>query len=122
EKPETTYTGLMQLRGCADRWPDLAAAAEAKKVLLEYEGKADKPWEADERAEQRRLRLAEARSLGAFASGDLPGLWARSRPGLARGAIDLWQRIAADGPDAPAAREAEKRIPELEKIANKTDK
>src|SRR5262249_54077179 len=45
EKPETVFTGLMQLQGCAGRWPDLAAAAEAKKLLSEYEGKTEKPWE-----------------------------------------------------------------------------
>jgi hypothetical protein len=122
EKPETLFTGLMQLRGCVDRWPDLDAAAEAKKILLEYEGKAEKPWEADEMAERRRFLVARARALDAYVSGDLPGLYADSRPGLARHAIELWQRIAADGPDTPAGKEATKRIPELEKIAVKTDK
>ncbi len=29
---------------------------------------------------------------------------------------------AVDGPDTPAGMEAKKRIPELEKIADKTDK
>jgi hypothetical protein len=122
EKPETVFTGLMQLRGCADRWPDLAAAAEAKKVLLEYEGKAEKPWEADEMAERRRFLVAQARSLDAYVSGDLPDLYAKWRRGRARQAIELWQRVAADGPDTPAGQEAKKRIPELEKIADMPDK
>jgi acetyl esterase/lipase len=122
EKQETVFTGLMQLRGCADRWPDLPAAAEAKKLLVEYEGKEDRPWEADKAAEQRRLLVARARSLDAYVSGDLPDLFAKMRPGMARQAIGLWQKIAADGPDTPAGKEAKKRIPELEKIADKTDK
>jgi hypothetical protein len=122
EKPETVFTGLRQLRGCAERWPDVAAADEAKKILLEHDGKAEKPWEADESAERRRFLVARARALDAFVSGDLPGLWADSRPGMARQAIELWQKIAADGPDTPAGQEAKKRIPELGKIADKTDK
>jgi pimeloyl-ACP methyl ester carboxylesterase len=121
EKPETLFSGLMQLQGCMKRWPDLAAAAEAKKILLEYEGKTEKPWEADDLAEQRRFLVAKARALDAYVSADLPAIYAKERPGLARMAIDLWQKVAADGPDTPAGQEAKKRIPILEKIAGKTD-
>jgi pimeloyl-ACP methyl ester carboxylesterase len=122
EKPETLFTGLMQLKGCMERWPDLAAAAEAKKILLEYEAKTEKPWETDDIAEQRRFLIAKARALDAYVSGDLPKVYAGERPVLAKQAIGLWQQIAADGPDTPAGQEAKKRIPELEKIADKTDK
>jgi hypothetical protein len=122
EKPETLFTGLMQLQGCMNRWPDLAAAAEAKKILLEYEGKTEKPWEADDIAEQRRFLIAKARGLDAYVSGDLPQVYAKEKPVLARQAIELWKQVAADGPDTPAGKEAKKRIPELEKIADKEDK
>ncbi len=122
EKPETLFSGLMQLQGCMKRWPDLAAAAEAKKILEEYEARTEKPWEADDIAEQRRFLIAQARALDAYVSGDLPKIYAQERPGLARMAVELWQKVAADGPDTPAGMEAKKRIPELEKIADNTDK
>src|SRR5262249_2653770 len=49
---DTLYSGLMQLQGCMNRWPDLTAGAEAKKILHEYEAKKEKPWEAEDIAEQ----------------------------------------------------------------------
>jgi hypothetical protein len=122
EDRATLYTGLMQLKGVLERWPDLPAAEEAKKVLLEHEGRKERPWEAEDIAEQRRFLVARARALDAYASGDLPAVYAKMRPDMLRSAIKLWQQVEADSPDSAAGREAKKRIPELEKLLPKSDK
>jgi pimeloyl-ACP methyl ester carboxylesterase len=116
-KRETLYSGLMLIQGCLRRWPDLSAAAEAKKVLLEYEAKNERPWEADDVAEQRRFLTARARALDAYASGELPKEYAKMRPDMAREAIELWRKVAADAPDSLAGVQARTRIPVLEKFA-----
>ena len=100
-----------------NRWPDLPAADEAKKILLDYDGKKEHPWEADDIAEQRRFLIAQARSLDAYATGDFPPQYAKERPGAAKQAMGLWQKVLDDGVDADACREAKKRIPALEKLA-----
>jgi dienelactone hydrolase len=117
EQPKTLYSGLMQLQGCMQRWPDLEAGAEAKKILLEYDARPEKPWEQEDIAEQRRFLIAQARALDAYASGDLPSQYAKMRSDMARQAMQLWQKVLADRPDSEAGREAKKRIPALEKIA-----
>ncbi len=121
-KRDTLYTGLMQLQGCMTRWPDLPEGAAAKKILMEYEAKKDKPWEAEDIAEQRRFLIAQARALDAYACGPLPAQYAKERPEAAKKALELWQQVAADGPDTPAGKEAQKRIPVLQKIAGVKDK
>ncbi len=110
------YAGLMLLKGVLERWPDLPAAKEAKKILLEHEERKDKPWEAEDIAEQRRFLIARARSLDAYASGDLPAQYAKERAGMLKKALELWQLIQKDSPDSPAGKEAGKRIPVLEKL------
>ena len=105
-----------------NRWPDLPAADEAKKVLLDYQGRKDRPWEAEDIAEQRRFLIAQARALDAYASGKLPPQYIKERPGAAKQALALWQKVLADGVNVNACREAKKRIPELEKIAGAADK
>lgn len=117
EQPKTLYSGLMQLQGCMQRWPDLEAGGEARKILLEYDGRSEKPWEKEDIAEQRRFLIAQARALDAYASGELPPQYARMRADMARQALQLWQKVLADRPDSDAGREAKKRIPALEKIA-----
>jgi hypothetical protein len=111
------YSGLMQLQGCMQRWPDLQVGADAKTILLEFEGRTERPWEADDLAEQRRFLIAQARAIDAYASGDLPPQYAKERPDAVRQAIQLWQKVQADGPDTDAGREAKKRLAALEKIA-----
>ena len=113
----TLYSGLMQLQGVMERWQGLPEADEAKKVLLEYDAKKDRPWESDDIAEQRRFLIAQARALTAYATGDLPPQYVKMRGEMARGAIELWKKVLADGPDTDAGREAKKRIAELEKPA-----
>lgn len=116
EAKETVFSGLMLLQGCMNRWPDLPAAEEAKKILLDYDGRKDRPWEADDIAEQRKFLIAQARSLDAYASGDLPAQYLKERPGVGKQAQELWQKVLDDGVDADACREAKKRIPELQKL------
>jgi predicted esterase len=122
EAKETVYSGLMLLQGCMKRWPDLPAADEAKKILLDYDGRKDKPWEAEDIAEQRRFLIAGARSLDAYASGDLPPQYVKERPDAAKEAIKRWQMVLEDGADADACREAKKRVPALEKLIGDSDK
>jgi predicted esterase len=117
EKPEALYSGLMQLQGCMQRWPDLDAGAEAKKILLDYDGRADKPWEKDDIAEQRRFLIAKAHALDAYACGELPPMYIKERPAAARQALQLWQKVLDDGANTAPGREAKKRITVLEKIA-----
>jgi dipeptidyl aminopeptidase/acylaminoacyl peptidase len=115
-KKETLYSGLMQLKGCHERWPDLEAGRAAEKILLEYQEKPERPWEADDVAEQRRFLVAQARALDRYVSVPLEAPYAKMRPGLARRAIALWERVERDSPDSPAGKEAKKRIPELRKL------
>ncbi len=110
------YAGLMQIKGVLERWPDLPAAREAEKVLLEYENRKEKPWEADDIAEQLRFLVAEARSLDAYYTGDLPAQYARERAKKLKDALQRWQFIQKASPDSPAGKEAAKRIPALEKL------
>src|SRR5262245_26898641 len=62
KQPASLYSGLMQIKGIADRWPDVPATREAQKLLEEYDGRTERPWEADDVAEQRRFLIAKARS------------------------------------------------------------
>lgn len=117
KEPPTLFTGLMQLQGISVRWPDLAAAKRAREILLDYDGRTQRPWEADDIAEQRRTLIAEARATDRYASGPLPRQYAKEKQPMARRAIELWQQVLADGPDTPAGKEARSRIPELEKLA-----
>src|SRR5262249_23628831 len=57
---KSVYTGLMQMKGAMERWPDTAAGKKAKAVLLAYK---DEAWEKDDLAEQRRFVTAQAKAL-----------------------------------------------------------
>ena len=93
ETKKTLYSGLMLLQGCMNRWPDLPAADEAKKVLLDYEGRKERPWEAEDIAEQRRFLIAQARALDAYASGKLSPQYVKERPGRAKQALALAKSV-----------------------------
>jgi len=113
---KTLHSGLMQLQGVMTRWPDLAAGESAKRILLEYEGRPDKPWEADDIAEQLKFLIARARALDGYASGKLPDQYAKQRPDMAKAAIELWETIVQDGQDAKAVAEGKRRIPALKEL------
>jgi hypothetical protein len=116
---ETLYSGLMQLQGTMVRWNGLAASAEARKILLEYKGRKDKPWEEEDVAEQRKYMTATARGLDAYASGPLPAQYEKQRVEMAKEAQKLWFILSQENPNSDAAKEAQKRIPELQKIIDK---
>lgn len=48
----TFYAGLLQLEGLRQRWPDVAAAMEAERILKGYEQRADRPWQDERRSER----------------------------------------------------------------------
>lgn len=114
----TIFSGLMQLQGVMTRWPDLAAADDAKRILLDYDNRTDKPWEADDIVEQRKFLIARARGLDAYASDDLPEQYQKQRPNMLKASIALWEQVIEDGQDAKAVAEARRRIPVLTKLAD----
>lgn len=115
---KTLFSGLMQLQGVMTRWSDLPEGDAAKKILLKYEGQADKPWEDDDVTEQRRFLVARVRALDAYASGALPDQYAKQRPDMARAAIELWEGVIQDGQDSKAVSEGRRRIPILQKLVD----
>lgn len=115
-KPNMLYAGLSQLQGVMTRWNDLPAAAEATRILTEYDAKAERPWEAADLEEQRKFLLAEARGLAAYATGNLPPQYVAQRGEMAAGAIERYQLLMQDDPNSAAGREARQRIDELKKL------
>lgn len=118
----TLYSGLKQLQGVLDRWPDLPEAKEAKAILLKYDAGDDRSWEKDDIAEQRLFLVARARGLSDYASGPLPDQYRPQRPSMLAAAIELWNMVLADGQDPAAVAEAKKRLPELKKQADEVKK
>jgi len=116
KEPKTLYSGLMQLQGTMKRWPDLRAADEAKRILLEYEARQEKPWEEDDIDEQRRHLIARARALDAYATGDLPPQYANQRKEMLEGAINLWIQVIQDGQDDKAVDDGQRRLPKLKAL------
>lgn len=114
---KSIFKGLMVLQGVMTRWPDLPESASAKRILLDYERRNDKPWEADDIAEQRTYLIARARALDAYASGPLPDQYLPQRQDMLKGAIDAWKSVIEDGQDTKAVADANRRIPALEKLA-----
>ena len=110
------------MQGIATRWNDLPAAAEATRILTEYDAKAERPWEADDLAEQRKFLLAEARSLGSYATGELPQQYEAQRADMAEGALERWRQLLVDDPTSPAGLEARRQMPPLMKIVEEKSK
>ena len=116
KEPKTLYSGLMQLQGTMQRWPDLKTADEAKRILLDYEARQEKPWEEDDIDEQRRFLIARARALDAYASGELPPQYANQRKEMLEAAINLWTLIIQDGQDDKAVDDGQRRLPKLKAL------
>jgi len=117
EQPATLYSGLTLLQGISARWPDLGAAKEAKKILVEYDGKNERPWEEADIAEQKKFLLAEARALDSYAHAPFPPEYAKEKPQVAAAAIQHWRKIRSLDPVSPEGEEAAKKIAELEPLA-----
>lgn len=117
--PEQLYAGLMQIKGVMDRFEGMPIAEEAKKLLLAYDAKDEKPWQLKESNEQRRLLLATARALTEYVSGALPKEYEKERLPKAKEAIQIWQFIEKDGAGTKAAVEATEKIAVLQKIVAK---
>jgi hypothetical protein len=117
----TQYRGLMLVKGAADRWPDTEPGKAARKLLGEYEAKAERPWEADDFAEQRVQMTAEARSLGDYALNGVPAgsPYEKLRSAMAARAIDLWTALVKENPDSQLAKEGTKLVAELRPLADK---
>jgi len=114
--PETTFSGLVQLKGVAARWPDLSETAQATALLHKYSDSKNHPWAKSDLDEQRRVRIAEARALGDYATGPLLPPYDAKRKELARAALERWQDILRRNPNAALAEEAADRVGRLERI------
>jgi poly(3-hydroxybutyrate) depolymerase len=115
-KPKTLYSGLMQLQGVIHRWPDLEPAKAARKILLDYDAKAQKPWKADAAAEERRFLAAEARGLDRYATGRLPSVYQKLKPAMLRAALSRYEKLAQEVPETPVGKEAMERVKALEQL------
>ena len=117
-----SFSGLMLVKGVLERWPDLATAREAKAILEKYELGADRDWELEDIAQQRKFLIARARGLSDYATGPLPEQYAAQRADMAKAASKLWSMVIEDGQDKDAVSEAQKRLVELKKLAEGDEK
>lgn len=113
---ESPYAGLMQLKGLHTRWNDLPAAQQALRILQKYDSADDRPWEAEDIAEQRRFLIARARGVDAYATGPLPKQYEKQKPSMLKAAIQLWSDVVQDGQDRAAIAEAKRRLPVLQTL------
>lgn len=114
--PRTLYSGLMQLKGVRVRWHDLQAGQEANTMLMEFDQRDERPWDADDIDEQRRTLIARARGLDAYGSGQLSKQYQKQRTSILQNAIRQWQQVVAAGADKDVIQEAQMRIPKLQAL------
>ncbi|GIW80477.1 MAG: hypothetical protein KatS3mg105_2284 [Gemmatales bacterium] len=113
----TFYSGLMQLNGLRQRWPDLPIAKEALKIVVRYDSLEKHFWREYDIASQRRFLLSQARGLASYATGPLPKVYEKERIPIAKAALKRWQFILQDaGAESKVGQEAKSRIAELEKL------
>ncbi|MCE9565272.1 MAG: hypothetical protein K8U57_24835 [Planctomycetes bacterium] len=119
--PTMQYRGLMTVKGVSERWPDTDPGKGARKLLLSYEEKKEKPWEAEDIAELRKQFIAEAKSVGDYALNGIPAgsPYEKEKPGFAKRAIELWGALIGDSPNSELAKEGKKRVAELEALLKK---
>ena len=122
QKPETFFSGLMQMKGVMVRWRDLAIAGEARKILTSFDRRKERPWEKDDLAEQRRFLIARARGISAYVRGTLPKQYEAQRSGMAQAAIQLWSVVIRVGKDEKAVAEGRLQIETLQKLVSKKKK
>jgi pimeloyl-ACP methyl ester carboxylesterase len=118
-QPELLFSGLMQLKGVMNRWPDLPAGKKAQTLLADYSHRPDRPWVKADLDEKRVHRVAEARAAADYATGRLIGPYANLRGKLAKAALEKWRDILERHPEGELLAEARRRIAELEKLAGK---
>lgn len=114
---DSPYAGLMQLKGIRVRWNDLPEADRALKILQEYDSADDRPWEAEDIAEQRRFLIAQARGVDAYATGPLPKQYQKQKASMINAAIRLWSAVIQDGQNEEAVTEAKRRLPILQSLS-----
>jgi predicted esterase len=113
--PKSIDAGLLQLEGIVQRWPDVPAAATAKRTLDEFAARADRPWERARAAAERDVLLVQAEGYARVANNGRGA--GDQRTQYARYAISLWQRIRSSTKDAETIAAADAQIAALEKIA-----
>lgn len=115
-QPDQVYSGLMQLKGIHVRWNDLPQARTALQMLTEFDSRPERPWEAEDIAEQRRFLIARARGVDAYASGPIPRQYQNQREAMLQAAVQLWAQVLQDGQDKAAVAEGRARIPKLQAL------
>lgn len=102
---------IIATHGLIDRvYSHLPAAQQALRILQRYDSARDRPWEAEDIAEQRRFLIAKARGVDAYASGPLPTMYEKQKSGMLNAAIQLWTAVLQDGQDQEAVAEGKRRI------------
>jgi hypothetical protein len=118
-QPELLFSGLMQLKGVMNRWPDLPSGKKAQAILADYAHRQDRSWVKADLDEKRIHRVAEARAAADYATGRLIGPYANLRVKLAKAALEKWRDILTRHPEGELLAEARRRIAELEKLTGK---
>jgi pimeloyl-ACP methyl ester carboxylesterase len=122
-KPETFISGLAQLLGCLQRWPDVPAGKEAFKQHQEYYIQEARPWVQEESQYHRARDLAMARALTAYLTTELDAAelirTEDRRHEWFNLAINLWKKLSGRK-ETPKeiVDEADKSIKELQRVRN----
>lgn len=116
KRPDTSFSGLMQIKSVYIRWNDLPTAKQALDILTRAEQDPNQSWEAADVAEQRRFLIARAQAVDAYGSGPLPKQYLPQKESILKAAIQLWGQVLQDGQDKAAVAEAKRRIPQLEAL------
>jgi predicted esterase len=112
----TMFSGLVQLKGLAARWPETAAAAKAKSLLTEYTARKEHPWAKADLDEQRRFRLADATATTAYATGPLLPPYDKRRAEYVQAALDRWQEILRRNPNESLQARAQEQVESLKRL------
>ncbi len=118
EDDEVRYTGMMQLKGIMNRWPDTPAGKEARELVGHWHNESDGVAKQDV-SEQREFLHIKARAATAFARGPIPKGRVMFRSDYAKNAISLWKKLKEEGADSTIVEQADDAIPKLEKLLKK---
>ncbi|BBO33021.1 alpha/beta hydrolase [Lacipirellula parvula] len=121
EQPETIGKGLMQLQGVDSRWHDLPAAAEAKKLLEEYERRAERPWIEEQRRAKLAIDQIDAEGYARLAAYPASAL-AVDRGSVLRFALSAWRQLEKQAKTAEDRAAAAAQIAELERLTTEAPK